>query len=99
METSKTLSGHVLSKDGPAAAMMAAFALEGVAAYPGPMTREMVVQAGAHWKDFREAFAQASACAAEAGWSQTAIHSLSTGGRIAEKRPATAEVEFELCRM
>eukprot|EP00966_Prymnesium_polylepis_P331858 7387424-Prymnesium_polylepis.1 len=50
------------------ATLMAVFALEGTAAYPGPMTREMVVQAGALWKDYREAYLQASACATDAGY-------------------------------
>eukprot|EP00966_Prymnesium_polylepis_P094953 2198809-Prymnesium_polylepis.2 len=36
------------------ARLMAAFALEGVSGYPGPMTRERVEQALVHWREYRE---------------------------------------------
>ena len=63
------------------ASMMAAFAVEGLAAYPGPMTHETVLEAHGHWKQAATSLANAAAAAPDAA-SAAALWSLWTAAGV-----------------
>ena len=67
----------------------AALALEGITAYPGPMTHEMLVQTHAHWREASEHISKAAALAPDPvlelfAWSEYASHRAQTGGHLAQ---------------
>ena len=81
------------------ASMMAAFAVEGLAAYPGPMTHETVLEAHGHWKQAATSLANAAAAAPDAA-SASALWSLWTaaGVLMCPRHPRLAEFSAEeLC--
>ena len=55
-------------------ALMAACGLEGIAGYPGPRTREMVVQAHGHWREMAEHSANAAAAAPDVGMQMVCLN-------------------------
>ena len=74
--------------------LLAGLAIEGMAAYPGPMTREMLVQAHGHWREVAQHYAKAAALAPDPAsalvcWSFHARHQSSNPDILLPRLPAT----------